>query len=400
MRVFYINSVCEQGSTGRIFKELARRVIARGGEAEIAFGRGASPAGLPFYRIGNRFSFYMHVLGTRLTDRQGMFSRVATADLIRRMRSYGPDIVHLGNLHGYYLNVPMLADYLKESGVPVVWTLHDCWSFTGHCSHFTDVGCDRWKTGCCNCVKRGVYPASWIFDRSRRMYAKKRDWFSKLPDLTLVAPSRWLGDCVAESFLADVPLRVLENGVDLAVFRPTDSDFRERHGLTGKRIALGVATPWDERKGLYDCVRLAGLLSPDWTVVLVALTEKQRRALPGHMLGLPRTDSVAELAEIYGAADVYVNPTYCDTFPTTNLEALACGTPVVTYRAGGSPEALDDSCGIVVPMGDVPALAEAVGRAALLLRADCVRRAEMFGKDARFLPYFKLYDELLGRARA
>lgn len=400
MRVFYINSVCEQGSTGRIFKELAHRVIARGGEAKIAFGRGASPVDLPFYRIGNRLSFYTHVLGTRLTDRQGTFSRAATAGLIRRMRAYRPDIVHLGNLHGYYLNVPMLTEYLKKTNTPVVWTLHDCWSFTGHCSHFTDVGCERWKTGCYSCPKRSVYPASWLFDRSKRTYEKKRDWFLRLPDLTLAAPSRWLGDCVQESFLAGVPLRVLQNGVDLAVFCPTDSDFRDRHGLTGKKIALGVATPWDERKGLYDCVRLAGLLGPDWTVVLVALTEKQRRALPADMLGLPRTDSAAELAKIYSAADVYINPTYCDTFPTTNLEALACGTPVVTYRAGGSPEALDDSCGIAVPMGDVTALAGAVERAAGFLPADCVRRAAAFDRDARFLPYLTLYDELLGRARA
>lgn len=397
MRVFFINSVCLHGSTGKIFRDLMRLLAERGDEALFAFGRGPSPEDIPHVRIGGQADFLSHVLFTRLTDRQGHASRSATKKLIRSIEAFRPDVVHLGNIHGYYLHTPLLMEALGKLGIPVLWTLHDCWAFTGHCSHFTDVGCKKYMTGCFDCPKRGVYPNSWLFDRSKEIYAEKKRLFSSLPNLTLAAPSRWLSDRLAESFLSDIPRYVLPNGVDLGIFRPRESDFRAKYGLIGKKIALGVATPWDARKGLYDCVALSQMLPEDWVVALVALTERQIRALPNNMLGLPRIDSPAELAGVYSAADVYINPTYCDTFPTTNIEALACGTPVVTYDVGGSPESLDLLCGTAVAMGDVDALARAVVAAPERFTKDaCLHRAGQFERDARLLPYLAIYDTLTG----
>lgn len=397
MRVFFINSVCTSGSTGRIHMELARMLNARGDEAKLAFARGGAPADQPYYRIGGPLDVYAHALKARLFDASGTGSRAATKKLVAHMEAYKPDLVQLGNLHGYYLNLPLLFDYLKKSNIPVVWTLHDCWAFTGHCAHFTDVNCARWKQGCFACPKRGAYPQSLFFDRSKAVYQWKKAMFTSLNNLTLVAPSRWLDACLKESFLKDVPRCVIENGVNLDIFRPKASGFKERCGLAGKKIALGVATPWDRRKGLDDMIALSRRLPPEWTVVLVALTERQIKKLPPNMLGLPRTESAEALSDIYNAADVYVNPTYCDTFPTTNIEALACGAPVVTYAAGGSPEALTEKCGEAVPMGDIAALTAAVlGAPEKYSRQACAARGTAFSRGERFLPYLKLYDARVG----
>lgn len=397
MRVFLINSVCAFGSTGRIMAELSRMLHARGDEALLAFGRGEAYPDIPTLRIGTSLDCYAHVLNTRLTGVTGKGSKRATEQLIERIRAYSPDLIHLGNIHGYYINLERLIRFLKEYGKPVVWTLHDCWTFTGHCPHFTDVKCDRWKTGCYDCPKRKLYPASWFFDRSKSTYFWKKQLFSGFEQLHFVAPSRWLKECLQESFLQDYPVSVIENGINLSAFRPTPSDFKKRHGLEGKRIVLGVATPWDERKGLFDFIHLRRFLPDDWKIVMVALSEKQMQGLPEGILGIPRTESAQALAEVYSAADVYANPTYCDTFPTTNLEALACGTPVVTYKAGGSPEAVTEQTGFVVPMGDVQALAEAIQTAAeTVQREDCAARGREFAREERFGTYLSLYDSLCG----
>lgn len=398
MRVFFINSVCEAGSTGRIHMELARMLLARGDEAMLAFGRGGAPDDLPRYRIGSKLDVYLHVLKTRLFDASGTGSVRATKRLIAFMERWQPDLVQLGNVHGYYVNIPILFGYLMKKNIPVVWTLHDCWAFTGHCAHFTDVSCEKYKTGCFDCIKRGVYPGSLLLDRSKSVYNWKKALFSTMQNLTLVAPSEWLASCVRASFLKNLPVKVIENGIDLSVFRPAESDFRQTHNLKNQRIALGVATPWDVRKGLDDMIALSKRLPPDWTVVLVGLVPKQIKRLPENMLGLLRTNGAAELAQIYAAADVYVNPTYCDTFPTTNLEALASGTPVVTYQVGGSPEALNERCGTAVPLGDLDALKNAVLAAPERFnRTDCVKRAASFSRDERFCHYLELYDACLGR---
>lgn len=361
MRVLFINVVCGIRSTGRICVELAEALEAQGHEVKIAYGRESVPARYEKYalRIGSDRDVRLHGLYARLFDAQGLGSRGATKRLLAWAEEWQPELLWLHNLHGYYLNYELLFDWIRRHPeMEVRWTLHDCWAFTGHCTHFSFVGCEQWKTRCLRCPQRREYPASLLLDGCARNFARKKAAFTGLPKLKLITPSAWLAGLVRQSFLKDYPVEVCYNTIDTAVFKPTPGDFRERCGLTGKKLVLGVASVWSERKGLGDFLALAGRLGEGYTVVLVGLSEKQLRALPEGILGLPRTNSPVELAEIYTAADVFVNPTYEDTYPTTNLEAQACGTPALTYRTGGSPESVPPEN--VVPCGDLDALAERV----------------------------------------
>lgn len=391
MKVFQINSTCGYGSTGRIAVDIQREVEREGGEGMIAYGRYAAPDGVNAYKITSKWGVRLHGVLSRLTDRHGMYSRRATRRLVQVMRAYDPDIVHLHNVHGYYLHVPTLFRYLKESGKPVVWTLHDCWTFTGHCAHFDFHGCDRWLSGCHHCPQKDQYPVSVLTDASKRNYAQKKALFTAVKNITFVTPSRWLAAFVKRSFFKDYPVRVIHNGIDLHKFKPTDGNFRERYGVGDKQIILGVASVWTDRKGLDDFMKLPLLLRPDQQIVLVGLTDAQLAALPEGIIGIKRTNSVEELAEIYTAADVFFNPTYEENYPTTNLEAISCGTPVVTYRTGGSPESVAEGNGFTVEQGDLAAAVAAFDR----VNGCSVDMHEAFDASRRFKEYVALYQELL-----
>lgn len=360
MKVFMINSVCGIRSTGRNCTDIAQQLKAGGHDCRIAYGRESVPERYAQYavRVGNELGVRLHGIQARIFDNSGFASQAATRKLVAQIREYDPDIIHLHNIHGYYLDIETLFAYLKEAKKPVVWTLHDCWSFTGHCSHFSVAGCDKWQTGCHHCPEKGRYPSSLLLDRSRENYKRKKAAFTGVADLTLVTPSQWLAKLTRNSFLKAYPVQVIHNGIDLSVFTPTAGDFRVRHHLEGKKIVMGAASAWDDRKGLHDLVRLAGLLGEGYAVVVVGVTEKQKQAWPDSVIAITRTESPAELAEIYTAADVFVNPTYEDNYPTVNLEAQACGTPVITYRTGGSVESVPEDC--VVEQGDLDALARKI----------------------------------------
>ena len=392
MKVLQINSVCGRGSTGRIATDLADILKAGGHRCKVAYGRETVPEkyGDIAVRIGTDWDVRLHGVETRLLDAHGFGSRAATARFLDWVREYDPDIIHLHNIHGYYLNVELLFDYLKQAGKPIVWTLHDCWAFTGHCAYFTAAGCTQWKTGCGGrCPQKSGYPQCLGLGQSRRNFDRKRNIFTGVSNLTLVTPSHWLAGLAGESFLREYPVRVIPNGIDLNVFCPTYGDFRKRHHLEGKILLLGVASVWDDRKGLRDFIKLSGMLDSRYQIVLVGLSKAQLRRLPPNITGISKTADTQELAEIYSAADVFLNPTHEDNFPTTNLEALACGTPVITYRTGGSPEAVDGTCGLVVAckaenivsmLGRVPNDPEA-----------CLARARQYDKRQRFQEYLNLY---------
>lgn len=395
MKVLQINSVCGRGSTGRIAADLADVLKAQGHACKIAYGRETVPEKYRdiAVRIGTDWDVRLHGVETRLFDTHGFGSRRATARFLDWVRDYDPDVIHLHNIHGYYLNAELLFAYLKRAGKPVVWTLHDCWAFTGHCAYFTAAGCEKWRTHCGGpCPQKREYPQCLGPGQSRRNFRRKRDSFTGVPSLTIVTPSHWLAGLVRESCLREYPVRVIPNGIDLQVFRPTGSDFRERHSLEGKKILLGVASVWDERKGLRDFVELSGMLDSRYQIVLVGLSEAQLQSLPPNILGIRKTADTKELAEIYSAADVFLNPTHEDNFPTTNLEALACGTPVITYRTGGSPEAVDGSCGFVVECSP-PNILSALGQVPNGSEA-CLARAKQYDKQHRFLEYLDLYQSL------
>jgi len=343
LKVLQINSVCGRGSTGRIVLDIHNALIGQGHKSLVAYGREPAIGCENAIRIGTRKDIYVHGLYTRILDKHGLGSQKATRQFIKNIEAENPDIIHLHNIHGYYLNYEILFRFLKNFGKPVIWTFHDCWPFTGHCAHFTYAGCERWQKVCHDCPQKRSYPKSLVFDNSRRNFERKREAFTGVKDLTIVTPSKWLAGLVNQSFLSEYETVVISNGIDTTVFRPVPSDFKSRHAIKDKFMILGVANVWGQRKGLKYFLELANILENDEIIVLVGLTKKQVESLPANIIGITRTNNIQELVEIYSAADVFVNPTLEETFGMTNLEAQACGTYVVTFDSGGTRETIIDS---------------------------------------------------------
>ena len=362
MNVLFINQVCGTGSTGKITAELAEKYEREGHTVKIAFGRNAKvPEKYQRFavRIGGSLDVYLHALLTRLTDRHGLFSRRATKKFLRWAESFNPDILWLHNIHGYFINYEMLFDWIKSRPqMKVFWTLHDCWSFTGHCSFFSFAKCDKWQDHCDAKQQKKAYPASF-FDRSFKNFEQKRKSFTGVKDLTIITPSQWLASLVKQSFLRDYPIEIRYNEINHDIFKPIQDNgrIRQKYQLQDKFIVLGVANIWDPRKGLQDFIKLSTILDPErFAIILVGVKQAQMKQLPQGIIAIERTENQKELAEFYAAADVFFNPTYEDNYPTVNLEAEACGTPVLTYQTGGSPETLHDPRSKVVPAGDLEAV--------------------------------------------
>lgn len=362
MKVLIINEICGTGSHGKICAAIAQEYESRGAEVKIAFGREDKvPEKYRKYavRIGNRADVYKHVLYTRITDKQGFASGKATRAFLEKADKFKPDLLWLHNLHGYYVNIEILFEWIKQHKPVVKWTLHDCWAFTGHCAHFTEARCERWKSGCHHCPQKKEYPASWLCDNSRWNYVQKKKLFTGISDMTLITPSKWLAGLVSESFLAEYPVEVRCNTVDTNIFRPVKSNFRKKYGLECKIIVLGAAAVWNRKKGLNDFYELASMLDETYAIVLVGLTEKQIRRLPKKIIGLKKTDSMSELANIYSAADIFVNPSREESYGMTTAEAARCGTFPIVYQGTAGEEVVAQYGGTAVPMG-VSNLFEAV----------------------------------------
>ena len=394
MKVLQINTFGNL-STGKIAVDIYRTLKARGNEGVVAFARNDVPGDVPSFRIGNSFSVYADGVLTRFTDKAGHYSKGATAKLIDQIKEYDPDIIHLHNLHGYYINVPMLFEYLAEADKPVVWTLHDCWAYTGHCCYYSMAGCDKWKlTGCSSCPQKKAYPASLFKDNSTKNFAEKNEMFHSVKNLNLVCVSNWLSGELKDSFLKDIPSRVIYNGIDTNVFKPASGNFRIRYNIGDKRIVLGVASTWDTRKGLSDFIELSKILDDRYRIVLVGLNDKEKKSLPDNMTGIGRTDGPKELAEVYSAANVFFNASVEETFGLPNVEAIACGTPVVAYNCTGIPETMTIDDGYIVEPHDLKSVAEKIG-----LICDAGKRLDTgsfrFSKDKTYEAYMKLYEELI-----
>ena len=364
MRVLLINEVFGTTSTGKICAQIAEQMEAEGHEVKVAFGRWPDvPEKYQRFAhyIGSDFEVKLHAIQTRLFDTHGFGSKGATREFLKWAEEYKPNLLWLHNLHGYYINVEMLFDWIKKHPeMQVKWTLHDCWAFTGHCSHFSFVQCDEWKIRCENCSQMRSYPSCYLRGNVGKNYDRKHNAFTGVPNMTLVTPSKWLAELTRQSFLKEYSVEVHYNTIDLGIFKPTASDFRERLRATDKLIVLGVANVWNNRKGLDDFYELARMLNSQALIVLVGLTKKQMKSLLPNMRGFERTNSPQELAELYTTADVFVNPTYEDNYPTVNLEAQACGTPVIAYDAGGTKETLNLKESRVVPVGEIEELYQGV----------------------------------------
>lgn len=383
------------GSTGTICQEISSVLTGANIENYILYSVGHSddPMGI---RYADDRDLKLQALKSRLSGQYGFVSKHMTRKLLAELDWIKPDIVQIHNLHSHNCNLRMLFDYLKKRNIKVYWTFHDCWAFTGYCTHFVLQGCEKWKQGCTDCPQRKKF--SWFMDRSTNLYEKKKTLFNDV-DLTIITPSRWMIEQIQQSFLRNKPCRLIPNGIDLSTFQPLASDFREKYGVRESFVILGVAFDWGTRKGLDVFLELAKRLDDRFKIVLVGTDPKIDQLLPSHVISIHRTADKRELASLYSTADVFLNPTREDTFPTVNLEALACGTPVVTFETGGSPEMLTEKCGIVVRKDDVDQLEDVLCRLCEQPRftaEQCIARAREFEKGRCFQHYLTVYRERNG----
>ncbi len=395
MRVVQINIVCESGSTGRICAGISEVLNQRSVENYILYSHGNSQ--LPNSIKCREKYFKLQALLSRIKGNYGFNSDKTTKKIIKQIEQIKPDIIHLHNMHGHNCNLEMLTDYFRKHKTKVIWTFHDCWTFTAYCPHYVMADCYKWKDGCHECEQIRTF--SWFFDRSAWLFQKKKEVFRGL-DLTITTPSLWLKSQVEDSFFRNYPVNVINNGVDQNIFIPTDSNFREKYGIANKKnILLGVAIQWVPRKGADVFIRLAKELDPDkYQIVLVGTDDEIDRQLPDNIISIHRTQNQAELAEIYSAADLFVNPTREEVFGLVNVEALACGTPVVTFDTGGSPECIDETCGSVVGVDDFDALKKEIIRICETkpyTKEACLRRAKQFDQNEKYKEYYELYKELI-----
>jgi len=395
LRILHIN-IFGNLSTGRIATDLCRSLSYQGNEGMVAFARNTIDKDISHYKIGNASGVYIDGICTRLTDRAGFFSKEATRKLIRQIELYDPDIIHLHNLHGYYINVDILFEYLKKSGKPIVWTLHDCWAFTGHCCHYDMVGCDRWKYGCHDCPQKKTYPKSIIFDNSSWNYQRKKELFTSVDNLHLVCVSKWLENQVKQSFLKKVPCKTIYNGIDLQNFKPTQSRFRQQHNIEDKYMILGVASTWSERKGLNDFIRLAEILPDECRVVLVGIRNKERKHLSKKILSVERIDNLNDLAGLYSTADVFLNTSVEETFGLPTVEAMACGTPAIVYDSTALPELISEEVGRIIPSHDLASVCTVFKEVSKLDSENIVTYAQKFSKNRMVKEYLDLYEKIRG----
>lgn len=390
MKILQINTTVNSGSTGRIAEDIGKTLLLNNHKSYVAYGRGNQQSTSNLIKVGNVFDTYFHGLKSLLTDRHGFGSKRATIKLIKKIELISPNVIGLHNIHGYYLNIEIFFKYINKKNIPLIWTFHDCWPMSGHCAFLQ---CNK----CKDCQNK--YPKSIFLNQSSRNYNDKKKIFSEIKNLTIVTPSMWLKKIVEKSFF-NQSVTCINNGIDLERFK-ISNNYKKLSGklnLTKTKIILGVASIWDERKGFDDFIKLSALINSKFKIILIGLSKKQMKKLPSNIIGVQRTENISELVSYYNLADVFINPTSADNFPTTNLESLACGTPVVTYNTGGSPESIDSNTGIVVEEGDLKGLLLAVDKIISsktnFSKEQCRSRAEKFyDKKDRFNDYLELYKQ-------
>lgn len=393
MEIVQINATCGVGSTGKICVAVSEQLSKKGIENYIFYSAGSSdyPLGIKY---ANKTAVKFQTLVSRIFGNYGFESKGITKRLIKELEKIKPDIVHIHNIHSHNCNFEMLFDYIRKNGIKAYWTFHDCWAFTAYCPHFDMIGCDKWKTGCYSCSQRKQY--SWIFDRSAYLYNKKMAAIKGV-NLTIITPSKWLASLVKKSFFKDFPVKVINNGIDLNIFKPTESNFKEKYALENKYIVLGVAFGWGKRKGLDVFCELAKRFDGEkYKIVLVGTNDDIDKLLPENIISIHRTANQTELAEIYTAADIFANPTREEVLGLVNLEALACGTPVVTFDTGGSPECIEETCGAVVEKNDIDGMYNEIIRICeqkTIAAADCIAYSKKFDAADKFKEYVELYGE-------
>lgn len=401
MKVLLINAVCGTGSTGRIVTDIWKALKNQGHEAKVAYGVGQGCIIDPEDQIcfNNKVGYYTHNLLAKLTDKTGMYSKRQTKALLKKIDEFQPDIIHLHNLHGYYINYPILFEYLAKKDISVVWTLHDCWAYTGHCVHYSANKCYQWEIKCVECAHIEEYPTCWFRGCVQCNYEAKKRAFTSLKRLIITTPSQWLAREVQKSFLSIYPIKVIYDAIDLAVFKPTETSFKAAHGIENKVMILAVANVWSERKGLSDIIKLQEAIDENKVIVIVGVSEEQQQKLPASIISIRRTANLQELVQIYSAADVFINLSVEETFGMVTAEALACGTPVITYDQTAVPEVPDKDSGIVVHKGDINGVVKAIDIALKMNPKNAVNRAATFSLCGEINQFISLYKELTSADR-
>jgi putative colanic acid biosynthesis glycosyltransferase len=398
-----INSVVTFGSSGRVAEDLGQAVMANGWDSYIAYGRYERSSKSKLIKIGTDWDVKMHGLQTRIFDRHGLGSVKATKKLIDCIKQIKPTIIHLHNLHGYYLNIKVLFNYLADKNIPVVWTFHDCWPMTGHCAFFDFIKCEKWRKACYSCPQKNKYPASYFLDRSRKNYHLKKILFTSINRLTIVAVSEWLSNIVKRSFFEKFPVQIINNGINNDVFKPVqDSSIRKKYNLKDNHIILGVANIWDSRKGLEGFLELSRKLDENYRIIIIGLNKLQIITLPSNIIGIPKTENLHELAAWYSAADVFINLSVEESFGLTTAESMSCGTPVIVYNVTASPGLITPETGIIIEKGNIDVLVNAIRQIQSKGKASytqaCVGRARQFyNKDERYKDYLNLYESILNK---
>ncbi|WEG73797.1 glycosyltransferase [Vagococcus intermedius] len=387
MKILIVNTVCGVGSTGRICTDLYDRLTKNKNiSCCIAYGRGSADEKYNTYKIGGKTNVISHVLETRLLDNHGLSSRKATKNFIEFIRSYNPDVIHLHNLHGYYLNVKILFSFLKESGIKIIWTLHDTWGFSGHSATLgiKSNGFIEYDTEFKYEGKE--YPETYCFDRRQRNLKMKQSIFINVPNLVIVTPSKWLERGVKNSFLSIYNTQVIYNGINKNLLKPP------LNRKDNERIrVLGVANIWVPSKGLNYFNELADF-DNNRTYEFVVVGDILDQKINKNIKHIKKVESLKILSELYGSADVFFNPTTKDNFPTTNIEALSCGTPVLTFDTGGSPEAIDSNTGMIINNYSIKNISDKIIECANLDRSECVKRSNKFRREEMVEQYSELYN--------
>ena len=403
-RLLLINVALNWGSTGKIVEGIGKLVQSSGWEVYVAHGaRYRNPSSLQSIQVTSMAGEWVHYIGSALFDGQGLGSRCATKRFLKQFESIKPDLVHIHNIHGCFLNYPILFKFLREHSIPVIWTLHDCWAMTGHCVHFMRTHCDKWKTGCGNCPQLRDFPSSYLLDRSRRNYTLKKDLFTSMEDMQITTVSSWLKGVAEESYLGKFPITVVPNGLNSIAFKPTVGIIREKYGLQGKKILLGVASGFGDRKGLYDYIQLAKRLSASYKIVLVGVMESDKKELPDSIIAVDRANGAEELAAFYTCADVLLSLSYEETFGMTIVEAMACGTPAIVYDNTAQPELITPETGSIIPTGDLDALVKAIkgicGKEKSAFEETCRNHAIQYDEAMSYQKYLDIYKSVINKTK-
>ena len=401
-KLLLINVALNTGSTGKIVEGIGSLAVSNGWDVEVVHGaRYKNRSNLKSLQISTRFGEYCHYLESSIFDAQGLGSRIETMRFLKYLDVIKPDIVHIHNIHGCFLNYPLLFKYLSNHKIPVVWTLHDCWAMTGHCVHFERTKCDRWKSLCEKCPQKRDFPTSYLFDSSKRNFKLKKSLLSRMDNVHITTVSEWLANRAKESYLKDLPIHVISNGIQTSIFKRTPSDIIEQLNISGRKILLGVASGFGERKGLYDYCKLSEKLAENYQLILVGVSDDDKKYLPSNIIAIPRTNSQLDLVKLYSAAEVLLSLSYEETFGLTIIEAMSCGTPAIVYDNTAQPELITSNTGAVVSNGDIDALVTSIDEICSIGKSrysdNCRSFAEKYNQTKIYRDYLDLYTSILSK---